>query len=399
MSEAVLIFTCQLGLARTLCFDNLCNLQYRDPAFSPNMNPVSKKNVAAEVHAELRRACLAGRWGERLPGVRILAAQLNVSPPTVLKALHKLTVEGILISSGARRAYRICQEVSLDEKPRKDRKTRQVVLLTHRPIEELVETTRQIIEELQKHLAANGWQMRRLVVNFFHAKSTHQSWDEIIGTSPDVPVIAVYGRAPIANWALKNNLRIMFLGGELIAGTSRVLVDSVKMAEEMFARLVALGHREILLPICDRAEPYSTRLREVTKAAIEATGASYSVKRHNAGSTYNMPAVIYGIVQAALKSHTPPTAMILLDWKELIAAHCCMAELGLKAPDDISLTLLNDQPDAKWFQPSLARYQFPIGDYAKTILKWLEMAPEETCNVVLEAEFLAGNSIAVPKNQ
>lgn len=87
-------------------------------------------------------------------------------------------------------------------------------------------------------------------------------------------------------------------------------------------------------------------MRTVTRQAVEATGHHYAASYHNPESDYSAPDVTGRIVEAAFAAN-PPTALVLLDWQELVAAHCVLSRLRLRVPHDVSLVLLNDQTEAQ----------------------------------------------------
>ncbi|MEM7394144.1 MAG: winged helix-turn-helix domain-containing protein, partial [Verrucomicrobiota bacterium] len=71
------------------------------------MTTLKKIPLDQRVADHVRAGILAGRWSDRLPPVRTMAIELEVSPPTVLKAFSRLEREGLLRPAVGRTRRRI----------------------------------------------------------------------------------------------------------------------------------------------------------------------------------------------------------------------------------------------------------------------------------------------------
>jgi len=346
--------------------------------------------------AALREGILSGQWTGRMPGARVLAKRLEVSPPTVAAALERLAADGLLVKPGERHAYQVAEArgpASLAKR------TRRLLMLTHEEPGALTETSRRILEVLRVRMLGKGWQVDSQVVDFLHVKHPQRSWDRIIETDQDTSVIALYGRPPLAEWAIRRKVRMFFLGGTPgDLPMPMVGVKSSRLLESALSRLTALGHWKVVIPLCDRAEAFKDSMRIATRMAIEAAGHHYVASYHNPESGYLKPDVTGRIIESAF-AVDPPTAMVFLDWKELVTAHCVLSKLKLSVPGDVSLVLLNDQTEAQWFVPELCRFRFPERRLVNTMVAWLEgrLVLGETGRVSLEAEFIEGGTMMPPK--
>ncbi len=366
------------------------------PARLNEMKPITRPRTPDLAAAALREEILSGHWSGRLPGARVLAKRLGVSPPTVAAALERLAADGLLLKPGARQAYGVAE--SRKHVPDAGDK-RRVLILTHDEPAALTETSRRVLDAFRLRVLGKGWKVDSQVVDFLHVKRPQRSWDRIVQADRDARVIALYGRQSLAEWALRRKVRMFFLGG--ITGglpVPMVAVRSSVMLETALARLTALGHSEVVIPLCDRAEPFKQSIREVTRRVIESAGKHYVPHHHNPESDYLTPEVTGRMVESAFALN-PPTAMVFLDWKELVTAMCVLARLGASVPGDVSLVLLNNQTEAEWFQPPLCRFRFPERKLVNTMVAWLEdrYAGDGTEALSLPAEFIEGKSIAPPK--
>lgn len=361
------------------------------------MKPIRKSSTQELAAAAIREEITAGRWEDRLPGARVLAQRMGLSPPTVAGALAILAAEGCLTKPGERHAYRVVKKRRAKTAGSSHSKSKRLLILTHEEAAFLTETSRKVLELLREAAAKKGWIVESQVVDFLHAKRAQNQWDRLIQTDPDTSVIALYGRTALAEWAIRRKVRMMFLGGVTNGlPIPMVAVRSSQMAQMAFERLAALGHWRIVFPLCDRAESFKAPLRELTRKAVESTGNTYVPSYHNPESDYLKPDVTWRIVESAFASR-PPSAFVFLDWKELVTAHCFLSSRKLRVPDDVSLILLNDQMEADWFHPPLSRFRFPQQKLVRTMISWLENeSGNPATQITLIADFIEGNSIAPP---
>lgn len=359
------------------------------------MKRIVRTSVADEAARMLKAELSAGRWTGRLPGTRVLAELCGISQPTMAGVLSRLADEGWIERSGDRRAYRTTGRTG--EVPAGGTEGNgPVVILTHVEPGDLPDTTRKVIDELRALLSRRGRVVEFRVVDFVHCKRPHKSWDHSIPADPATPVIAVFGRPVLAEWAGKSGARMLFLGGVGGEhGIPMVGLRSATMVDEAFARLIALGHRRIVMPLCERIGTFSSALKEVVKRRLEDAGIAYVPAYHTPESDYLTPEVTRAIMTSVF-ARKEPTALVFLDWKELVAASCWLWERGLRVPEDVSVLLLNDQTEAEWYAPKLARFRFPVRRMARMLLSWVEGRPVDPGAPPLRADFEEGDSLAPP---
>ena len=360
------------------------------------MKPIEKPNTLDMVYTALRGEISVGRWARRLPGTRVLALRLGVSAPTVGAALDRLVAEGLLESGGPRRAYRLTEHARANASAGARPRRRELVILTHEDVGHLVENTRQLLESLMGRVAGKGWLVRHQVLDFLHVKRPQKTWDRQIGVVEGTKIIAVYGSVSLAEWATRRKIPMLFLGGS-IGGfpVPFVGVSSSRMTEEALARLTALGHRRIVLPLCDRTVEFKRRLKELTQAAVEQVGDTYVPGYHNPESNHGAPDTLRRILTRVFAGQGP-TALVLLDWNEVVAAYCFLTERGLRVPRDVSLVMLSDVAAAKWFHPELCRFRYPQKKIVSEMLKWLEGRPGSGRSAALAGIWVAGASMGPP---
>ena len=357
------------------------------------MRPIEKIKSAEMIRGALLAELSAGMWKEKMPGTRVLAKSLGVSAPTVHEAMEQLVREGHLLSGGPRRAFRVNPHASTGRKSKNTILRRELLILSHEDISMLIDSSRQLIETLMRSMVSKGWSVRHQVVDYVHAKYPLKRWDQQIRVEAGTKVIALYGNQTLATWALRKNVAILFLGGNPgSCPVSSIAVLSSRMAEEAIKRLTDLGHKRIVLPLCDRSVSFAHKMREVTKQCIESNGDQYLPHYHNPGSSYAGPGIIRGILSKVFDMK-PPTALILLDWKELVAAHCFLAEKNIRVPEDISLVMLSDVTGAEWFHPALCRFRFPLKKINTLMVNWLHGRSRTELRHLLSGTWVQGGTI------
>lgn len=354
---------------------------------------VVKQKAADLAVAVLREHVVSGEWNERLPGARLVARKLGLSPQTVAAALCKLVEEGLIEKCGERRAFRV---VKVRSKASSGGSTISPSLLILMPteFEQLEGVSRIVLEKLREAMVERGWKVDHQVVDFLHAKRMQRSWDQKIRVDEATSVVALYGRPSLAEWSLRREVRMCFLGGGVDGLPMPIVaVRASEIARVALEHLVALGHWRIVLPLCDRVEGFKKSMGDAMRVVIEGAGRTYMKTYHNPESAYAGPDVTWRIMESAFASN-PPTALVLLDWKELVTAQCFLQRRGLRIPEDVSVVLLNDQNDAEWFFPELTRFRFPVRRIVNAMIRWLEGGKLKRENI--PADFLTGKTMVPP---
>ena len=173
-------------------------------------------------------------------------------------------------------------------------------------------------------------------------------------------------------------------------------VRSVDMVSHALAELIALGHRRIFLPLCNRPPGMVKSVREAVVRPLRALGVNGQGKDWVPDSPYEGPQVIEAMVLQALGWKPRPTGWIFFDWREFLAAACVFRDFGLKVPDDLSMIVLSSDPAMAWYRPAPAHFRQPLESMAKAAVEWIlhESADTSRC---FEADWFPGGSLAAPK--
>jgi len=361
------------------------------------MKRITSINIVQETKNEIRRACAAGTWESKLPGSRILAERLNVSAPTVIKALRELAEEGILYRAGDRKAYSFTGKA--ESSGSGDDKQGRVIVLSPVPFTDLPGPTQDTTNLLIHALRKKGMNPERKVIDFTHSKSVPKNWETLMEADEETPLIAIRGNSVLEKWVTTKSIPTLFLGGSLSGShVSMVAVHLIPMVKHAMTELTALGHQHIVLPLHDRTDEFSASIKAATRAALESVGARYTERYHNPESAYAFPEVTQGMLESVFAIRQP-TAMIFLGFNELLVAYCFLSRMGLRVPEDISLVLLSHQEEVDWFLPKLAHHRYPNEAIVKQICKWAASSKKQQLLSYPSARYVPGNSTAAPTGQ
>lgn len=358
------------------------------------MQQIIKTRAAELAAAALRTECRSGRWSGRLPGLRVLAGQFGVSVPTISEALGLLAAEGLLTGGGERRAYRLSARIG-GSVARGSTRSRLVILTNGGPTEVGLFTMR-LLDSVREAAVAKGWDAETHLLDYAHARRPRGGWDRQVRLDAGTSVIAALGNPALAEWIGRRGARALFLGG-VASGhpVPMVGVRASEMARAALAKLTALGHQRILFPLCGHPATFNDAMRQATRAALEAAGHTYQPSLHNPESDYLEPDVAWRLLERRF-AEMPPTALVLTDWPILVTACCYFCRAGLRVPEDVSVVLLSDHEEGRWFLPTLARFRFPMRRMARVIGHWLENPSSTPEAAYFAPDFLPGESLAPP---
>lgn len=338
------------------------------------MNLIRKKTLVETVVLELRKHLGKGEMRESLPGVRLLSQTLGVSVPTVCKALQVLEAEGFLKSGGDRRRWRLANPSSGVTEPLSvsalKTTSRRVLFLTPQPLGNGRFGGVEAFASLIDRLASSDWELVYRVEQFSDAKNPRRSWDQLMATMNPGAMIVLGGTPVLAKWAAKLPCRTLFLGGDPgSVGLPLIAVSLSMMLEEAAARLLAMGHRRILLPLCARlpyiVEKCSRVANNLNRAGIKQGNSFVLVE-----SQYTGPEIIVNLLRKQWKND-PPDAVIFFDWREFLAASGFFNQAGIMIPRDVSVIILSQNTSMEWHLPSISHYEHPVKMISRSIARWV----------------------------
>ncbi|WP_348223635.1 substrate-binding domain-containing protein [Luteolibacter sp.] len=332
------------------------------------------KGLASSVARHLRLHPPPTDEDGTLPGVRVLAKTLGVSVPTVCKALRLLEKEQFLEAGGDRRKWRLTNSPStlpLTPSPSPVRPiSGKLLFLTPQPLGGERFSGVEVFASLLDRLAPSGWEVMYRVQKFTEAKNPRRSWDQLLAVMNPQAIVVLGGTPVLATWAARQKCRTLFLGGD--PGDTGLPVIAVKLAqmlEEAATRLLAMGHRRIMLPLCARQTSIVEKCRRVA-AALSGPGRKSENPLLIVETGYMGPEVIVNLLRRQWKKAVPD-AVIFLDWREFVAASSFFNQVGIVIPRDLSVIILSQNTAIEWHVPPISHFEHPVKMISRIIARWV----------------------------
>jgi DNA-binding LacI/PurR family transcriptional regulator len=336
-----------------------------------------------------------------MPSLRSISLNLGVSVPSVSKAFQILEREGLLSSCGERCRWLVR---ALPKNPRRKRgmkpeasagRAKRLLYLTSQPVNEWLAHSVEVYADMVSEMSSKDWEVIHRVMPFQNAKAPRKIWDELLDQeAPDVIVVLI-GNPVLAAWAVGHSVPTLFLGGVCEPySLPMVSVSLSGLVKELVQKLIDLGHRHIVMPLCGRNSGFQESMKLALQAGIDSRRSS-GVLVHPLESPYSTPEVFYDVLKKHWRHHRPD-AMILLDWREFITASSFFRDGRILIPKDISVALLSADNSMDWYLPKLSHYEFSNMKLAKAVARWavnVDKDSPSTAKVRMGAHWHEGASI------
>jgi DNA-binding LacI/PurR family transcriptional regulator len=343
----------------------------------------------AELCAEhLREGLREGRWQGALPGVARLAAELDVSRDTLRAALRSLETAGMLDPRGPGRSRTVTARGVV-------RRRLRVGILLHDALPDEQNKVAQLLLQIQRDLGAKDHEVFCLHKTQVQLRHDVRRITRLLGENPADAWIVVAGSRELLEWITKQPTPCLCLYGRadglLLARTGP---DKAPAYVAATRRLLALGHRRIVL-IARRArrKPIPGNAERAFRDELEAHG--ILTGDYHLPDWEETPQGFANLLER-LFQRTPPTALIIDESAQFIAAMEFLARRRIHVPEQVSLVATGDDAALAWCRPGIAHIKSDTQPIIRRIVRWVAAVRKGTADrktINYPAKFVAGGSI------
>ncbi len=355
------------------------------------MQPVLQTPKHELVATRLREGMREGRWSGNLPGVLRLAAELDVSPHTVRRALRQLEAEGVLTDSGLGRS----RSIAVGSESGALRRPLRVAILRHDAHLADCPQPSLVLTEIMQSLDAAGH------AAFFCKKSQielkHEVWRltrQLTETRADAWLVEA-GSRTLLEWCVTQPTPCLALYGRTgNLPLARTGPDTAPAYRAATRHLLEHGHRRIVLIAREvRRKPTPG----ISERAFLGELAAHGVLTGG----YNLPdweetPKGFSRLLETLFQRTPPTALIIDEFPRFFAAVAFLARCGIRVPEQVSLVSTDCDASLDWCYPGVAHMQWDNALIVRRVVRWVNAVRKgdpDRRTINFTAEFVPGGSI------
>lgn len=306
-------------------------------------------DLAAE---RLRDGIRTGHWSERLPGIRPLATELGIGRHTLRAAFRRLVDEKLISEGAAGDPYTILRKRA----PTAEQRSLNIGLLSRGKPEHQQPGMRLYFFMVMEALREAGHRPVILAIpKTADSSDTHALPRLAARHKPNVWIVTD-GSREVLEWFSAAGLPVLAVGGRNHeSDMAAVNPGMAKPAREIVRRLLALGHRRIVLLISDFSrKPYDSPVTRAFREELIAAG--IRVGGYNIPDWDETPEGLQVLLDSLFRT-TPPTALFCWPDEAILGTLAYLEKRGLRVPEDVSFACGGTSVATQWIRAGL----IPVG--------------------------------------
>ena len=322
--------------------------------------PVRIRSESSQLAELLRRRIRNNPPGAPLPGQRKLREEYAVSRTTVERALAELENEGCLVAAGPSRSRRGNSRSDSNEDTG-------ALLVFDLPPELRTGEHRVIAERLSDEFHATHLRLDS------HTTATAEVVSHILSHAHR-RIILLDHRAEVADRLTESGRTVVTLNapGRPTACAS-VAICHESLVRGALTRCFDAGHTRVSTLLWRRKPEVAANMRRWVREEYAARGLRHHPDFDAPIVLGDSPAELHAGLLALLR-HTPPSALILSDYSQWIAALGVLGHLRLRVPEEVSLVCLCASPDWRMSFPAPACFSYPVSRVIRAVKNAFEDA-------------------------
>jgi DNA-binding LacI/PurR family transcriptional regulator len=359
-------------------------------------------SVIDQAEIALRHALAQGKWSGTLPSYATLSDFLGVSVPTVSIAVSRLAKAGLVASQGKRRRYRIepaarRARTRRPSPPGMPLPTRYLLIAGIPQRDQLDPWRSRLVMEAMRELRREGWVCDYDALPFSGARVTKAGWDRVLARHPATHLLLFDATPPVVRWARSRGLSVALMGGQALPGVPSLGVDLEAVIRHVVGKLASLGHRKVLIPLPDDPPAMAEAVARSAAGLLGYTPSQLLDRGWVFSARLRTPAERRSAIAARLRQLSP-TALVCMSWRDCLVARDVLRDLGLEAPRDLSLVVMDSGDDMDWVNPAPTRFNVGHDLILRGTLAWLEGKPFDTAQSAkaMIKGWVDGETLAAP---
>lgn len=304
---------------------------------------------------------MEGAWTDYLPGERPLCELLQISRPTLRRALQLLTAEGLVAIQQGKRCKILRRSNRVSRAPK-----HLVALIMSEPMSHLSPATFEGIAEMRQHLARSGFTTEILVCHSRNPRSQVRTIENFLTQNAVFCSVLVSMGQAVQYWFAQQGGPTLVLGScHPSVSLPSLDVDYRAVCRHAAGHLLSNGHRRIALVVPDTGVAGDLASERGFCEALEQVGEAI-VLRHNGtarGITMRLDTLF--------NSATPPTALIVAKTLHVFIVIIYLLKRGLAVPDTVSLISRDQDYSFERVSPPITHYAYDHQHYARRMTRMI----------------------------